>query len=62
MFLLSLPPPTLPLSLFLLPSSLLPSLSLFPPGGSFFEANLENEGSISGSESTFYKQSEGKIA
>ncbi|XP_039693315.1 rab effector MyRIP [Pteropus medius] len=28
-------------------------------GGSFFEANLENEGSISGSESTFYKQSEG---
>ncbi|XP_070094064.1 rab effector MyRIP isoform X8 [Equus caballus] len=28
-------------------------------GGSFFEANLENEGSISGSDSTFYRQSEG---
>ncbi|XP_006869239.1 PREDICTED: rab effector MyRIP-like [Chrysochloris asiatica] len=28
-------------------------------GGSFFEANLENEESISGSDSTFYRQSEG---
>ncbi|XP_032201458.1 rab effector MyRIP isoform X5 [Mustela erminea] len=28
-------------------------------GGNFFEANLENEGSISGSDSTFYRQSEG---
>ncbi|XP_004676345.1 PREDICTED: rab effector MyRIP isoform X2 [Condylura cristata] len=28
-------------------------------GGSLFEANLENEGSISGSDSTFYRQSEG---
>nr|KAF6335528.1 myosin VIIA and Rab interacting protein [Pipistrellus kuhlii] len=28
-------------------------------GGSFFEANLENEGSVSGSDSTFYRQSEG---
>uniref|UniRef100_A0A8C5YGN8 Myosin VIIA and Rab interacting protein n=1 Tax=Microcebus murinus TaxID=30608 RepID=A0A8C5YGN8_MICMU len=28
-------------------------------GGSFFESNLENEGSISGSDSTFYRQSEG---
>ncbi|XP_065740736.1 rab effector MyRIP isoform X2 [Phocoena phocoena] len=28
-------------------------------GGSFFDANLENEGSISGSDSTFYRQSEG---
>uniref|UniRef100_A0A8D1XNH3 RabBD domain-containing protein n=1 Tax=Sus scrofa TaxID=9823 RepID=A0A8D1XNH3_PIG len=28
-------------------------------GGSFFEATLENEGSISGSDSTFYRQSEG---
>ncbi|XP_004419599.1 PREDICTED: rab effector MyRIP isoform X1 [Ceratotherium simum simum] len=28
-------------------------------GGSFFEVNLENEGSISGSDSTFYRQSEG---
>ncbi|XP_076985854.1 rab effector MyRIP isoform X2 [Tamandua tetradactyla] len=28
-------------------------------GGSFFETNLENEGSISGSDSTFYRQSEG---
>ncbi|XP_006893133.1 PREDICTED: rab effector MyRIP-like [Elephantulus edwardii] len=28
-------------------------------GGSFFEANLENEGSLSGSDSTFYRQSEG---
>lgn len=38
--------------------SLSPSLS----GGSFFDANLENEGSISGSDSTFYRQSEGKFA
>ncbi|XP_032717021.1 rab effector MyRIP [Lontra canadensis] len=29
-------------------------------GGNFFEANLENEGSISGSDSTFYRQSEGR--
>ncbi|XP_071068087.1 rab effector MyRIP isoform X1 [Dasypus novemcinctus] len=29
------------------------------PGGSLFEANPENEGSISGSDSTFYRQSEG---
>ncbi|PNJ74652.1 MYRIP isoform 7 [Pongo abelii] len=28
-------------------------------GGSLFESNLENEGSISGSDSTFYRQSEG---
>ncbi|XP_046293129.1 rab effector MyRIP isoform X4 [Marmota monax] len=28
-------------------------------GGGFFESNLENEGSISGSDSTFYRQSEG---
>ncbi|XP_070215266.1 rab effector MyRIP isoform X2 [Bos mutus] len=28
-------------------------------GGNFFEANLENEGSVSGSDSTFYRQSEG---
>lgn len=28
-------------------------------GGSFFEANLENEGSISGSDSTFHRQLEG---
>lgn len=28
-------------------------------GGSFFEANLDNEGSVSGSDSTFYRQSEG---
>ncbi|KAK2494678.1 hypothetical protein MC885_002469 [Smutsia gigantea] len=28
-------------------------------GGSFFETNLENEGSISGSDSTFYRQLEG---
>ncbi|KAM5233434.1 rab effector MyRIP isoform 2-T12 [Hipposideros larvatus] len=28
-------------------------------GGSYFEANLENEGSISGSESAFYRQAEG---
>ncbi|XP_036886281.1 rab effector MyRIP isoform X2 [Sturnira hondurensis] len=28
-------------------------------GGSFFETNLENEGSVSGSDSTFYRQSEG---
>ncbi|XP_066100626.1 rab effector MyRIP [Saccopteryx bilineata] len=28
-------------------------------GESFFEANLENEGSVSGSDSTFYRQSEG---
>lgn len=28
-------------------------------GGSYFEANLENEGSISGSESAFYRQVEG---
>ncbi|XP_053456139.1 rab effector MyRIP isoform X2 [Nycticebus coucang] len=28
-------------------------------GGSFLESNLENEGSISGSDSTFYRQSEG---
>lgn len=27
-----------------------------------FEANLENEGSVSGSDSTFYRQSEGKAA
>nr|XP_036870173.1 rab effector MyRIP [Manis javanica] len=30
-------------------------------GGSFFEANLENEGSISGSDSTFHRQLEGKV-
>ncbi|KAM5314587.1 rab effector MyRIP isoform 2-T2 [Glossophaga mutica] len=28
-------------------------------GGSFFETNLENEGSLSGSDSAFYRQSEG---
>ncbi|XP_064216183.1 rab effector MyRIP isoform X2 [Aotus nancymaae] len=28
-------------------------------GGSLFESNLENEGNISGSDSTFYRQSEG---
>ncbi|XP_044108355.1 rab effector MyRIP isoform X7 [Neovison vison] len=28
-------------------------------GGNFFETNLENEGSISGSDSTFYRHSEG---
>lgn len=28
-------------------------------GGTFFDANLENEGSISGSDSTFYRHSEG---
>ncbi|XP_007517888.1 rab effector MyRIP isoform X2 [Erinaceus europaeus] len=28
-------------------------------GGNFFDANLENEGSISGSDSTFYRHSEG---
>ncbi|XP_045056086.2 rab effector MyRIP isoform X6 [Desmodus rotundus] len=28
-------------------------------GGSFFETNVENEGSVSGSDSTFYRQSEG---
>lgn len=42
-----------------------PSLSLpltLNLGGGFFESNLENEGSISGSDSTFYRQSEGKIA
>lgn len=31
-------------------------------GGSLFETNLENEGSVSGSDSTFYRQSEGKVA
>lgn len=45
-------------------SNILPplSLSLSPLGGSYFEANLENEGSISGSESAFYRQAEGKVA
>uniref|UniRef100_A0A8D2DRD0 Myosin VIIA and Rab interacting protein n=1 Tax=Sciurus vulgaris TaxID=55149 RepID=A0A8D2DRD0_SCIVU len=35
------------------------AVSASRPGGGFFESNLENEGSISGSDSTFYRQSEG---
>lgn len=35
---------------------------LCPLGGGLYEPNLENEGSISGSDSTFYRQSEGKVA
>nr|XP_019583138.1 PREDICTED: rab effector MyRIP isoform X4 [Rhinolophus sinicus] len=35
------------------------AVSASKPGGSYFEANLENEGSISGSESAFYRQAEG---
>lgn len=36
---------------------------LSPVGGGLSESNLENEaGSISGSDSTFYRQSEGKAA
>lgn len=42
--------------------NLISSLSLSLLGGNFFEANLENEGSVSGSDSTFYRQSEGKVA
>lgn len=36
---------------------------LFSPlGAGLFEPTLENEGSISGSDSTFYRQSEGEVA
>lgn len=34
----------------------------FPLGAGLFEPTLENEGSISGSDSTFYRQSEGEVA
>lgn len=33
-----------------------------PVGGGLFEPNLENEGSISGSDSAFYRQLEGTVA
>ncbi|XP_029410118.1 rab effector MyRIP isoform X3 [Nannospalax galili] len=35
------------------------AVSASKPGGGVFEPNLENEGSVSGSDSTFYRQSEG---
>lgn len=38
----------------------LTAVLLSPLGGGLFEPNLENEGNISGSDSTFYRQSEGK--